>query len=135
MNDLQNGPEGASATQLVGGIITDAQELVKQQLALLRHEVKEDFRKAEEAGSFLVWGLGGALVGSIVLCLMLVHLLSWAAPALPVWVCYGIVGAPIVTLGGALYFAGAHKVRSFNPLHDQSAQALKENYQWITNPK
>jgi hypothetical protein len=135
MNDLQNGPGGASATQLVGGIITDAQELVKQQLALLRHEVKEDFRKAKEAGSFLVWGAGSALVASILLCLMLVHLLSWAVPELPLWVCYGIVGAPIAALGGALFFAGAHKVRSFNPLHDQSAQALKENYQWITNPK
>ena len=135
MNDLQNGLAGASATQLVGGIITDAQELVKQQLALLRHEVKEDFRKAEEAGSFLVWGLGGALAGSIVLCLMLVHLLSWAVPELPGWVCYGIVGAPTAALGGALFFAGIHKFRSLNPLPDQSVQALKENYQWITQPK
>jgi hypothetical protein len=134
MNDLQTDPE-VSVTQLVGGIIADAQKLIEQQLALLRHEVKDDLHKTKEAGLFLIWGLAIGLVGGILLSFMLVQLLSWAAPELPLWVCYGIGGAPITALGGALFCAGIHKFKSFNPLSDQSAQALKETMQWKTNPR
>ena len=131
---METGSE-ASTTQLVSGIITDAQELIKQQLALLRYEVKADVQKAQEAGFLLAWGLGVALVGTVLLCWALVYLLSWAAPTLPLWACYGMVGVPIAGLGGALFVAGLHKFRSIHPLSDQSAQALKENLQWQTNPK
>jgi hypothetical protein len=134
MNDLQTDPE-VSVTQLVSGIIADAQKLIEQQLALLRHEVKDDLHKTKEAGLFLIWGSAIGLVGGILLSFMLVHLLSWAAPELPLWVCYGIGGAPITALGGALFCAGIQKFKSFNPLSDQSAQALKETMQWKTNPK
>jgi len=134
MNDLHTGSE-VSLTQLVSGIITDAQELLKQQLALIRQEVKEDFHKTKEAGLALLGGAVIALVGGILLCLMLVYLLSWAAPDLPLWICFGLVGAPIAALGGALVYTGIAKFRSFNPLPDQSAQELKENVKWITNPK
>lgn len=132
--DLKTGSE-ASMTQLVSGIITDTQELIKQQIALLRHEVKEDFRKTKEASFSMVWGVGIALVGTVLLCLMLVHWLSWSGLELPLWACYGIVGAPIAVLGISLFFAGIHKFKSFNPLPDESVQAFKENLQWITNPK
>jgi len=134
MNDLQNGSE-ASATQLVSGIITDAQELIKQQLALLRQEVKDDLRQTKEASFALLGGSLTAFVGGGLLCLMLVHLLSWTAPAWPLWICYGLVGAPIAVLGGALFFAGVVKFKSLNPLPDQSVKALKENVRWIANPK
>jgi len=73
--------------------------------------------------------------GGILLSFMLVQLLSWAAPELPLWVCYGVGGAPITALGVALFCAGIQKFKSFNPLSDQSAQALKETMQWKTNPK
>lgn len=134
MNDLQTDSE-VSVTQLVSGIITDVQELIKQQLALLRHEVKEDLHKTKEAGLLLIWGSALALVGGILLSFMLVALLSWAAPELPSWARYGIVGAAITALGGALFFAGIQRLKSFNPLPDQSVQAFKETMQWKTNPK
>jgi membrane protein required for beta-lactamase induction len=132
--DVETGSE-ASMTHLVSGIIADAQDLIKQQLALLRHELAEDLRKTKEASFLLAWGLGIALVGSVLLCLMLVQLLSWEVPELPLWICYGVVGTPIAALGSALFFTAIHKFRSFNPLPSQSVQALKENVQWITSPK
>jgi hypothetical protein len=134
MTDLQTESE-VSVTQLVSGIITDAEKLIKQQLALLRHEVKVDLQKTKEAALSMIGGSVIALVGGILLSFMLVELLSWAAPGLPVWGCYAIVGAPITVLGGALFFAGMQKVRSINPLPDQSIQAFKETIQWKTNPK
>jgi Putative Actinobacterial Holin-X, holin superfamily III len=134
MNDLQTESE-VSVTQLLNGIITDAQKLIKQQLTLLRHEVKEDLHKTKEAGLSLISGTMIVLVGCILLSFMLVELLAWTAPALPLWVSYGTVGAPITVLGVALFCAGVRKLNSINPLPDQTVQALKETVRWKTNPR
>ena len=74
-------------------------------------------------------------MGILLLCHLLVHLVAWASTNWPLWVCYGVVGAPIATAGAVLFYAGIAKFKSLNPLPDQSAQALKENVRWITNPK
>jgi hypothetical protein len=134
MNDLQTDPD-VSVTHLVGGIITDVQKLIQQQLALFRHEVKDDLQKSKEIGLPLILGAVIALVGGILLCFMLVELLSSVVPELPFWACYGIVGAPIAALGVALFCVGILKFNSFNPLPDESVEALKETMQWKTNPK
>jgi len=134
MNDLHANSD-LSATRLVSGIMTDAQELIKQQLALLRHEVKDDLRKTKQASRTLIGGTLISLVGGILLALMLVHWLSWSALELPLWVCYSIVGVPIAAVGVILYFVGIHKFKSLNPLSGQSAQALTETIQWKTNRK
>ena len=134
MNDLQTESE-VSVTKLVSGIFTDAQQLINQQLALLRHEIKDDLHKTKEAGLFLTLSIVIALVGSILLSLMLAELLSWTAPTLPLWASYGIVGALITAFGCGLFFAGIQKLKSLNILPDQSVQALKETIQWKTNPK
>jgi len=126
---------GPSLTQLVSGIVADSQELFKQQWALLRHEVQDDFRKTKEAGAALVVGAVLAGVGGLLLSHLLVHLVAWAAPTWPLWVCYGVVGAPITAAGGLLLYTAFAKFKSLNPLPDQSAQAFKENMRWITNPK
>lgn len=134
-SDLQPG-NGATATELVSGIITDAQDLIKQQMALLRSEVREDFRKTKEAAVLLMGGLVVVHIAAIILSLMLVHLLiATTATTLPPWACYGIVGAGLALLGGGLTMMARSKFNSFNPLPDQSAQAVKENVRWMTNPK
>jgi len=120
---------------LVRGIVDDAQHLMKQQLALFQAEVKEDLRKTKEAVMSMAAGVALAAVGGILLCVMLVHLLHWAFPdTLPLWSCYLIVGGVLAALGGGLAYAGVRRMASFNPLPDESVQALKENIQWIAKP-
>jgi hypothetical protein len=134
-NDLRTGPD-SSLTALVTGIINDVQELLKQQLSLFREEVKDDVRKTKEAAISLGAGIGILVLSGIFLCLMLVYLLNWAFPAaLPVWLCYGIIGGLLLLSGGALLYAGRRKLASFNPLPDQSVGALRENVRWIMNPR
>jgi len=132
--DLKTGHE-PSVTTLVSGIISDAQDLMKQQFDLLKHEVREDIHKTKEAGFTLGVGAGLALVGAIMLLMMLVHFTQWAVPDLPLWACYGIWGVAFFAGGAVLLYMGKAQLDSFNPLPDESAKALKENVQWITNPK
>jgi len=124
-----------SLTSLVSGIVSDAQELMKQQLALFQAEVKEDMRKTGEAASSLAIGGVVALLGSIVLCFALVHLLIWAFPQTPEWVWYAVVGGVVTGTGLGLVWLAWAKFRSFNPLPDKTAQALKENLEWKTTPR
>jgi hypothetical protein len=134
-NDVHPGTE-TSLTSLVTGIIKDVQELLKQQLSLFRQEVKDDMRKTKEAALSMGAGIGILTVGSLFLCLMLDHLLNWAFPtALPPWLCDGIIGVLMLIGGGALLYLGKRRLASFNPLPDQSVEALRENVQWIMNPK
>jgi len=134
LNDLET-DHGPSITGLVTGIVNDAQELIKQQMTLFRHELQVDMRKTKEGALSLGAGLGVACIGGILLAFMLVHLLQALAPGLPLWGCYGLVGGVLVVLGGVLCYAGKKIFDSFSPLPDESIQALKENVRWITKAK
>jgi len=128
--DLKTPPD-ASVTTLVSGIIHDAQELIRQQLELLKHEVKSDLRKTRDASLLMIAGGGVAAVAILLLAFSLVYLVNWAVPALPLWASFGICGLVLAAAGGGLIYAGYARFESFNPLPDESARALKENVQWI----
>jgi hypothetical protein len=126
---MSNNPKSRPETgivELVSGIIDDVHVLVRQQAALLRHEIRGEVGHAREAGSLVAVGLAIVAVGSIFLCGMLVHLLARLAPGLPLWGCYGIVGAPVAALGGYLCLMGIHKFRYFDSPTAEPARDRKE---------
>src|SRR5437868_1143399 len=99
MAEVQSPPDSGSVTTLVTGILNDAQELMKQQVALVRTEIREDFRRTKEGALSLAIGAGAAFVGLIFVCLTAVYLIEWAAhPNLPLWACYAIVAGTIVVV-------------------------------------
>lgn len=125
---------GASVGGLVSGIVQDAQNLIGQQLRLFKQEIRQDFQQAREAAGMLAIAAGALTVGALILGLMLVYLLQWAAPDLPLWACHGIVGAVLTAFGGVLAYLGVQKLSSINPLPEQSTKALEENLEWKTRP-
>jgi len=140
INEVHDRSEPSMAS-LVGGIVDDVQTLIKQQLKLTRHEIEVDLRKTKEAATMLILGAGILFIGAVVFCLGLVHLLHWAgnpAPSdptrLPWWACYGIVSVAILVLGGIVAVVGRARFAAIKPL-DNTAEGLKENVEWATNPK
>jgi len=139
--EVENRSEPSLAS-LVTGIVSDVQDLVKQQLLLTRKEIENDIRKTWDAAMFFGVGVGISLLSAISFCLMFAHLLHWlTAPhgtdlaSLPLWACHGVVGAVLVIIGGVLVCTAKQKLKSVDPLHNPATQALKENVQWMTNPK
>jgi hypothetical protein len=102
---------------------------------MVREEIKADFHRTVEAASAIAAGIAIAVLGGLLLGLMLVYLLAWAFPTIPLWACYGIVGGSLAAVGTTLLYLGKKKFSSFNPLPDQSVEAFKENMRWIRNPK
>jgi len=130
--DLQSPPE-PKVTDLVAGILSDAQELFRQQAALFRSEIQEDVRKTKEAAVPLAIGLWLLVLGSILLSATVALIL--AALGLPEWASFAIVGAVVTVAGGVLFYVGKKKFDSFNPLPQKSAEALKENLECLAKPK
>ena len=126
--------EGQSVTGLVSGIISDAQELLKQQVALVRAELKADFRRTVQAATLLAIGVLILVPAVFLLCNMFAFMLH-ELTGLSVWASYGIVGGVFAIVGAVLIAVGIQRFRSFNPLPDQSVEAIKENVRWMTNPK
>jgi hypothetical protein len=124
-----------SLTQLVSGIVSDAQTLLKQQLAMFRTEIKMDVRRTKQALVALICGSAVASIGVILLCFGLVYGLAALAPQLPLWACFAIVGGVFAIGGGLAFYSAVRQFHEFNPLPDESAQALKENVQWISQPR
>jgi len=139
--EVQNHSE-RSVSSLVSGIVTDMQDLIKQQFQLTRREIEEDLRKSKEAASLIALGAGICFLGAMALCFMLAYLLHWLTsppgldPAsLPLWASFGIVGFVFVVIGGSLAYSGRQKFKSVNPMQNPATEALKENVQWLTTPK
>lgn len=127
-------PAQPTMTELVAGILNDAQTLIKQQIEMLRVEFKEDLRRTKDAVKYIGIGLVLATLGALFLMISLVFLLEWLfQPRLPLWACWAIVGGAFALLGGVAMYAGKRIFDSFNPLPDKSMHALQENVTWITN--
>jgi len=143
-NGVQSPPD-PSLTGLVKGIINDLGALIRQEIRFARAEVRSDFQKTKESIAVLLAGAAVAVLGTSLLAWMLVHLLHWLTippdaalhdPArVPLWGCFGIVGAVLLAIGAALFMAGKKKLESFNPLPDETAKTVKENVEWIASSK
>jgi hypothetical protein len=116
---------------LVGGVISDLQLLIKQELALARREMVDEARKTKDAALSLGVGIGIAALSGLLLTLMVVHLLNWAVPSLPLWGCYGIVAAVLAAAGAVLWLHGKSKAHEIQLVPPQTAETMKENLQWI----
>ena len=122
-------------SELVSGILTDAQHLIRQQVDMVRAEFKEDVRKTKQAVQYL--GIGAAIVvlGLIHLTIAAVFLLNYLAPSLPLWACWAIIGGLAAAGGGLAIYFGARILARNSPLPDKSFNALTENVSWIANPQ
>ena len=136
--EVQNRSE-QSVASLVGGIVSDVQDLIKQQFHLTRQELLDEYRHGKEAVEFLLVGRYLSLAGIVGFCLMLAHLLHWlGAPAgsdpssLPLWVSFAIASATFVVAGLACLWGAKKSVDAIGaPLHE-TARALKETFEWKT---
>jgi len=112
---------------LMGGILTDVEQLIVQQTQLIRLEIREDLLKARTGAMFLGAGLGVTVVGGLLFCVTLPLLLNWlTGDMLPLWACFGIFGVVFLLLGGGAMYAALKKFQGAVSL-PESTTALKEN--------
>jgi Putative Actinobacterial Holin-X, holin superfamily III len=120
----------ATLTELLTGLIDDARALLRQELALAKHEVRAELRKLILAMMSLGIGVGMAAIGGLLMILMLVHLLQ-ALTALPLWACYGSVSGLFAVVGVVLLVLGKQKMARIQLVPQGTLETMKEDVQWI----
>jgi hypothetical protein len=116
--------------QLVSDLVSDAKQLMRQELALAKHEIHEEVRKTKVALVSLGAGIGIVAIGGLLLIVMLVHLLN-ALTGLPLWACYGIVGGVCAIVGVVLLYRGKQQMSQIDMVPQQTVETMKENVRWI----
>jgi integral membrane sensor domain MASE1 len=103
---------------------------MRQEVQLLRDEVKLEISKAGRAASGFGIGAAVGAVGALFLLLMLVHGLnewfSW-----PLWVCYGLVGAALAATAITFIVKAQSLAGTLRTTPQRSLHTMKENVQWI----
>jgi uncharacterized membrane protein YqjE len=120
-----------TVTELLSGILDDAQLLVRQQFNMLKSEFHEDLRHTKQA--MLMAGIGMALstIGGISLVFCVVNVLNEQLH-LKMWVSWGILGGTCFLAGIILALVAKNVLDKFNPLPDKTFNALQENLSWKT---
>jgi hypothetical protein len=122
--------QDVSVAQLISGIVGDAQELVRKEIALARQEIREELNAAKSAGIKL--GTAGAVlaVGGLLLVLAIAQgiadLFNW-----PTWAGYALVGVVLAIAGGILFSAAQRQIKEISPVPEQTVETMKENVEWI----
>ena len=115
---------------LVKGILGDLRELIREEIALARVEIREQAGRAKLA----VGALGAGAVALVFGCAFLLvaiatgiaDLLDW-----PVWAGFLAVALLLTIAGLVMLSMGRRRLRSVHPMPEQTVQTLKENSEWI----
>jgi hypothetical protein len=132
---------GPSMASLVTGIINDAQQLIRQEVALAKSEVKEQVDRAKTAAVALGAAAAVGLLGVIHASLFVVYLLYWlfnlndprVEGLFPLWGAYAIVAGLFLAVAAILYFTGKNKLSQVHVVPPQTAETMRENVQWLKN--
>jgi hypothetical protein len=112
-----------SIASMFAGIMKGAQTLISEHLALVRAEFRGDLLKAKQAAITLSVGAALLAAGGYLLCLMVVYILAWSVPQLPLWACEAIVGVLLALVGAILCYRGKELLKSFEVLPTKALTA------------
>jgi hypothetical protein len=114
----------ASVPSLIRGALDDVRELFREELALARAEMREEFGKA--AASAARFGAGGvalwfaAMFLLVTVALAISSLLEW-----PAWAGFGIVAIVLGIAGVVLVMSGRSALRDVKPM-PRTLHSMKE---------
>lgn len=133
-NRLSNTAE-ADLGDLVKGAVQDLETLATQHIKLFKSEMKQEVSQLTQGAIAL--GIGGAilLVGGVIVAITLAHVLMAVFPQLPAWGAYGIVAVLVCGLGTLALLLGMKRIDAATPLADKTQEEIKEDVQWLKNPK
>lgn len=124
--DRQDSPHTLS--ELVGGLSSDVQDLVRGEIALARAEFGQKLQRVLMAET---WLLGGALLGLAGLVVALIGVAGILALAIPMWAASLIVGAVVIVIGVSLAKSGLAMLSPEALSPARTAASLRKDAQLI----
>jgi hypothetical protein len=117
-----------SLGELVGGLATDVQDLVRGEIALARSELDQKLQRVILAA---IWLVGGALVGFAGLVVVLQGVAAALALAIPTWAASLIVGVIIIVVGALFAKSGLGMLSLKTLVPDRAAANLQKDARMV----
>lgn len=125
-------PSNDSIASLLGGVVADAQQLVRREVDLAKQEVLIEVDKVKQGAISLGIGGGVLALGGIMLLLMLVHGLNeWFG--LPMWASFLIVGGVLAIAGAVLLFTGMNRLKKVDPLPHEAIGEVRKDVETVSS--
>jgi len=122
--------DDASIATLLGGLVADAQSLVRKEIELAKQEVRVEVGKAKDSAISLGIGAGVTAVGGLLLILMLVHMLADVFD-IRLWISYLIVGALLAVVGLFLLQRGRSKLNEISIVPHETVESVKKDVEAV----
>jgi len=121
-----------SIAALLGGVVADAQHLVRREVDLAKQEVLIEVDKVKQGAISLGIGGGVLALGGIMLLLMLVHGLNeWFG--LPLWASYLIVGGVLAVAGAVLLYMGINRLKKVDPVPHEAIEEVRKDVDTVSS--
>jgi Putative Actinobacterial Holin-X, holin superfamily III len=123
--------ETSELVEKVEPIAHDAERLVALHVDLLKSELRQTATAVSPALTSIGVGAAMAATGGLLGSLALVHVLQ-RSTRVPLWGCYGIVGALLGTVGVGLVGSGGRRLSSVSFIPYETLATLQEDLAWVT---
>ena len=122
-------PTSESIPALIRGVMEDARQLIRQEIALARVEIREEASKVQTAGIAFGAAAITGLIAVVLLCVALggaiAYALSW-----PTWAGYGVVAILLAATAIGCVTMGRSRLSTVSALPNTTA-TVRENMAWI----
>ena len=129
ISQLDTEPEHG-LTEMVTGVVDDAQEVIKQQFNLLRVELTHKARDAALAAIPMIVSVCVLFIAIICLAFALAH--GIASQGMPLWGGFAIVGGILLIAAAGLVWWAKMLFKPIDSSVPETVEGLKENIQWKT---
>jgi hypothetical protein len=127
--DAESPPhEERSFAALLSDLASETGLLLRQEAALFKAELGEQFGRAGTGVALLVVGAVVALSGWLAL---LAAAVIGLAHVLPAWAAALIVGAVVLALGGVMIWLGRRRLEAANFVPRRTLASLREDEAWL----
>lgn len=123
--------EQPSVATLVGGIIDDTQSLIRQEMALARRELQEEWNKTKAAAAMFFGAAFVCGLAAILLCFCIVYAIAVGLPYL--WACFLIVGGALAIIGGFLMVAGVNQLNQVHVVPPQTSDSVRRDVRAVAS--
>lgn len=116
--------EERSTGELISGVTSNLQHLLRSEIELAKIETKDQVAKAGKAGAMF----GGTAVAGFVGLLVLSMGAAWGlAEVMPPGLAFAIVGVVFLALAGLLAVSAKKKLEGFSPVPKQTLETVKRD--------
>ena len=121
---------GRSLSEIVGAIVQSIQTIIREEVRLARHELKEKLRQSARAGLLLG---AAALLGFLAAACVVATCVAALSLVLQVWLSTLLMGVLLGIGAGGAFLLGRMALEEVDPVPLGTVETIKDNLDWIRN--